>query len=140
MEFEVLSPASLTGSTNNKSIVLYLAYGEVAFLFTGDAEHEAEASMIAAGLLSDIDILKVGHHGSSSSSSPAFLNIIRPEVAIYLAGGDYGHPHDETIIALTAVAADIYGTDIHGTIVITTDGIDYEMQLEKQAPPVIPAG
>lgn len=138
--FEVYHPASLTGSTNNQSIVLYLDYGEVDFLFTGDAEQEAEVSMITAGLLSDIEIFKVGHHGSSSSSSIAFLDILKPEVAIYMAGegNGYGHPHHETLVALTSIDAEIYGTDIHGTIVIITDGVDYEVDLEKQTPPITP--
>lgn len=138
--FEVYHPASLTGSTNNQSIVLYLDYGEVDFLFTGDAEQEAEVSMITAGLLSDIEILKVGHHGSSSSSSIAFLDILKPEIAIYMAGegNGYGHPHHETLVALASIDAEIYGTDIHGTIVIITDGVDYEVDLEKQTPPITP--
>ena len=83
--------------------------------------------MIAAGTLADIDILKVGHHGSRSSSSLAFLERIQPEVAIYMAGEDntYGHPHAETIQALLDIGAEIYGTDICGTITVTTDGTDY---------------
>jgi beta-lactamase superfamily II metal-dependent hydrolase len=142
LDFEVLSPTSLSGSTNNQSIILYLDYGEVEFLFTGDAEEEAEASMITTGILSDIDILKVAHHGSTSSSSLEFLNILQPEVAIYMAkeGNSYGHPHSETIVSLTNIGANIYGTDVHGTIVITTDGTGYEIQLEKQALPITTAG
>jgi len=80
----------------------------------------------------------VGHHGSRTSSSPDFLALTSPEVAIYMAGesNTYGHPHEETIEALLAVAAEIYGTDVHGTIVVTTNGAEYELQLEKQAPPI----
>jgi competence protein ComEC len=138
--FEVLNPSDLTGTTNNNSIVLHLAFGEVDFLFTGDAEQEAEASMLVNSDIPvpDVEVLKVGHHGSSTASSPDFLAVTNPEVAIYMAGegNTYGHPHEETIKALLAVGAEIYGTDIHGTIVVTTDGEEYELQLENQAPPV----
>ena len=67
-------------------MVLSLTYGQVDFLFEGDAEHETEASMVAAGLIPDVDILKVGHHGSRTASSAAFLSAAKPEVAIYMAG------------------------------------------------------
>ena len=138
--FEVLNPSNLTGTTNNNSIVLHLAFGEIDFLFTGDAEQEAEASMLVRSDIPvpDIEVLKVGHHGSKTASSPDFLAVTSPEIAIYMAGegNTYGHPHEETIEVLLAVGAEIYGTDIHGTIVVTTDGEECELQLEKQAPPV----
>ena len=126
--FYVLNPRGpLVDDINNNSIVLMMSYCDTDFLFMGDAEEEAESSMIAAGALTDIDILKVGHHGSRSSSSQAFLNIVQPEVAIYMAGEDntYGHPHPETIEALEDIGADVYGTDVCGTIIVTTNGTDY---------------
>ena len=134
LTFHVLNPPSpLFDDTNNNSIVLQLDYGNVDFLFTGDAGIDAENSMISAGVLSDIDILKVGHHGSSSASSPAFLAITHPKVAIYMAGvgNPYGHPHQETITALDGIDAKIYGTDKYGTIVIDTDGVTYNITTEK---------
>ena len=80
--------------------------------------------MLAAGLVPDIEILKVGHHGSSSSSSAQFLDAAKPLLAIYMAGegNSYGHPHQETLIALTDIDALYQGTDMYGTIVITTTG------------------
>ena len=123
--FDVLNPfGPLVDDINNNSIVLMMSYCDTDFLFMGDAEEEAESSMMPAG---DIDILKVGHHGSRSSSSQAFLNIVQPEVAIYMAGEDnqYGHPHPETITALEAIGAEIYGTDVCGTITVTTNGSEY---------------
>lgn len=79
LTLDVLHPVEPLGEdANNNSIVLMLSYGDIDFLFTGDAEEEAEASMIAAGVLAEIEILKVGHHGSHSSSSRAFLDIIQP--------------------------------------------------------------
>ena len=131
-------PANLEGSTNNNSIVLHLSYGDVDFLFTGDAEKEAEGQMmiLSSVRLPEFEILKVGHHGSWTASSEDFLAITSPEIAIYMAGegNRYGHPHEETIKALLAVGAEIYGTDVYGTIVVSTDGEKYELKLEKQAP------
>ena len=128
-------PVNLEGSTNNNSIVLHLAYGDVDFLFTGDAEKEEEGQMmiLSSVRLPEVEILKVGHHGSRTASSEDFLAIISPEVAIYMAGKDnrYGHPHQETITALAQVGATAYGTDTSGTIVITTNGETYAVQLEK---------
>lgn len=128
-------PADLEGSTNNNSIVLHLAYGEVDFLFTGDAEREAEGQMMILSSLKipEVEILKVGHHGSKTASSSDFLSIISLEVAIYMAkeGNSYGHPHQETIDALNEIGATIYGTDFSGNIVLTTDGETYNIQTEK---------
>ena len=128
-------PANLEGSTNNNSIVLHLAYGDVDFLFTGDAEQEAEGQMmiLSSVRLPVVEILKVGHHGSRTSSSENFLTITSPEVAIYMAGKDnrYGHPHRATISALAQVGATVYGTNTSGTIVITTNGETYAVQLEQ---------
>jgi competence protein ComEC len=127
----VLNPFDLSGSTNNNSIVAELDYGNVEFLFEGDAEKEAEARMLAASdiLLHKVLVLKVGHHASRTASSPAFLARIMPDVAVYSAatGNSYGHPHQETIDALKTIGADIYGTDVNGTITVTTDGNTYRV-------------
>ena len=138
LTFSVLSPVSLGSDTNDNSIVLSLSYGQVDFLFTGDAEQEAEASMLSAGIVPDVDILKVGHHGSRTASSLQFLHAAKPEVAIYMAGvgNSYGHPHQETICNLREVGADIYGTDAHGTIIITTDGATYSILPSNNVPSV----
>lgn len=118
---------------NNNSIVLRLSYGNIDFLFTGDAEMEAEASILAFGPELQSEILKVGHHGSKTSSSKAFLAEVQPEMAIHMAGtgNRYGHPHAETISALEGIGAEIYGTDMNGTILIITDGTIYAVQTEK---------
>jgi len=133
LTFEVLNPVDLSGTANNNSIVLSLSYGQVDFLFEGDAEQEAEAGMIAAGLISDVEILKVGHHGSRTASSPAFLSAAKPEAAIYMAGtgNSYGHPHAETMAALRSIGAAIYGTDVNGDIVVSTNGQAYTVTTEK---------
>jgi len=142
LSFTILNPATLDSTINNNSIVLSLSYGNIDFLFTGDAEKEAEASMLVSSVVPvpDVEILKVGHHGSRTASSHDFLATTSPEVAIYMAGegNSYGHPHEETIIALTSIGAEIYGTDIHGTIIVTTDGDTYTLQLGKEATPSAP--
>lgn len=129
----VLHPANLSDATDNNSIVLHLAYGEIDFLFMGGAAQEAEGSMLKAGIVPDVEILKVGQHGSRTASSQAFLGVTQPEVAIYMAGFDnpYGYPHERTISALENIGADIYGTDVDGTIIVTTDGKSYEVQTER---------
>jgi competence protein ComEC len=141
LTFNVLHPANLSGSTNDNSIVLSLSYGQIDFLFTGDAEQSAEASMLVQSIvpIPDVEILKVGHHGSSTASSIQFLQVIRPECAIYMAGlgNSYGHPHEEAIANLCQVGAEIYGTDIHGTVVITTDGVTYDVLPANDIPPVV---
>ena len=138
LTFSVLSPVNLGSDTNDNSIVLSLSYGQVDFLFTGDAQKEAEASMLAADIVPDVDILKVGHHGSRTASSIQFLQAAKPECAIYMAGigNSYGHPHPETISNLCEIGAKIYGTDIHGTITITTDGVTYTVLPSNNVPPV----
>ncbi|MFC2016083.1 lamin tail domain-containing protein [Chloroflexota bacterium] len=136
LDFKVLSPSDLKGTTNNNSIVLLFTYGVTDFLFMGDAEKEAEAGMLVKSdiQIPHVEVLKVGHHGSNTASSADFLAITTPETAIYMAGTGnvYGHPHQGTIQALTNVGAKICGTDVYGTITITTDGQSYEMQTDKQ--------
>jgi len=133
LSFSVLNPVALTSDTNDNSIVLSLSYGNTSFLFTGDAQQSAEASMLATGLVHHADILKVGHHGSRTASSQPFLSAVHPEVAIYMAGkgNKYGHPHQETLDALAQIGAKIYGTDVNGTIIVTTDGAAYTIQTTK---------
>ena len=136
LTFTVLNPLTLSDSTNNNSIVLSFSYGDIDFLFTGDAEQEAEADMLVSSIvpLQDVEILKVGHHGSRTASSPDFLAAISPEKAIYMAGegNRYGHPHEETVLTLFDIGDEIYGTDVCGTIIVTTDGETYEVQTEKE--------
>jgi len=129
---EVLHPATLSDGFNNNSIVVRVVYGDVAFLMTGDAEAEAEAAMLGRRHRLSADVLKVGHHGSRTSSTAAFLQAVRPGVAIYSAGRDnpYGHPHAETLRTVAALGIPLYGTDVHGTIRVATDGREYAVFVE----------
>ena len=127
MLLQVISADEQATDNNEASIVLKMTYGEVSFLFTGDAGVEMEQQMLTQNI--EATILKAGHHGSNTSSSAAFINKVKPEVTILSYGQDnkYGHPHAEVIDNLRAVKSKIYGTAESGTIVVTTDGITYNV-------------
>ncbi len=136
LTFDVLHPVLPLGSdTNENPIVLKLSFGQVDFLFTGDAGAGAETSLLSTGLIDDIEILKVGHHGSKYSSTSDFLTATQPEIAVYSAGSNntYGHPAPETIARLHGIGASIYGTDVYGTIIVTTDGTSYAVAGDASA-------
>jgi len=126
-------PSKLFPDINNNSIVLKFDYNDITFLFSGDAEKEAENDMLKSKLNLNATILKLGHHGSSSSSTERYLNAITPEVAIYMAGkgNPYGHPHKEVLDRLEKIGVKVYGTDVNGSIVITTDGKSYSIGTER---------
>lgn len=109
---------------NNYSAVIKLTYKNTKFLFTGDAQKLSEKEMVDNGLDLSCDVLKVGHHGSSTSSSAAFLDKSSPKVAVISCGknNDYGHPHKQTITALNKKNIKIYRTDVDGTVLIESDG------------------
>ncbi len=112
---------------NEYSVVFKLSYGESSMLFTGDAERINENEMLASGTDLSADILKVGHHGSSSSSSAAFLRAVSPGYALISCGADnsYGHPHTAVLGRLADAGAAVYRTDINGTITafLGADGV-----------------
>jgi hypothetical protein len=115
--------------------VLKVTYNKVSFLLMADAGFEAEDSIMAAGYDLKSTVLKIGHHGSSSSTSPAFLSKVRPEVEVIEvgAGNDYGHPTQKTLSALQSTSSQVYRTDTNGNIVVTTDGQTYSVTTEKQS-------
>ncbi len=119
---EFVAPVTIVDDLNNCSAVLKLKYGNKTFLFTGDAEIPEEETIKA-----DIscDVLKVGHHGSYTSSGKNFLTLAKPEIAVISCGKDneYGHPHKDALDRLQNAGIDkIYRTDISGTITVSTDG------------------
>lgn len=115
---------------NEYSLVAKLTVGEKSFLFTGDSSEQAEADMIEAGEDLKADVLKIGHHGSSTATTEAFLQAVNPQVAVISCGKDnsYGHPHEETMQRLQEKAMTIYRTDEDGTILATCDGTSIEWQ------------
>ena len=131
---EVLAPdlSWNTDDSNDLSLVLKLVYGETCFMFTGDASKKVEQILVHtyADTL-DCDVLKVGHHGSNTSTSEAFIGYISPTHAIISAGKDntFGHPHQEVLDVLAQFSSIIYRTDELGTISFVSDG--KEVELEK---------
>ncbi len=122
---------------NNSSIVTRIEYGQVRFLLTGDAEAEAEKDMLESGYNLKSTVLKVGHHGSSTSTTPPFLDAVSPNLSVIMAGADnqYGHPHTETLEALEIAGVKIYRTDLQGTILIKTDGDNISIHMESSSTP-----
>ncbi|MCD8250042.1 MAG: MBL fold metallo-hydrolase [Lachnospiraceae bacterium] len=122
--FTVLGPLQDYEDSNDCSIVLRLTHGDNSFLFTGDAEETAEADILSSGYTLSADVLKVGHHGSRSSTSDDFLAAISPSCAVISCGegNDYGHPHAATLNKLRASGVSVYRTDEQGTIAVTSDG------------------
>ena len=125
VEAQLVGPSSESyDNLNNYSAVLRVKYGNTAFLFTGDAESIAETEMINSGYALKSDVLKVGHHGSNSSTTPTFLKAISPKFAVISAGkgNSYGHPHQEVLARLNDAGIQIYCTDESGTIIAESDG------------------
>jgi len=135
---EVINPYELTGDFHEGSISVRITYGEVSFVFTGDAETHTEQAMIDRGHDLEAQVLHLGHHGSRTSSGSAFLEAVSPDISIYSAGegNRYGHPHEEVVQRVTAMGIALYGTDIHGTVVIVTDGVTYNVETEYSVPPL----
>jgi competence protein ComEC len=124
--FTVLGPNSASyAELNNYSVVLRMEYENTSFLFAGDAEALAEAELLDGGYALNSDILKVGHHGSSSSTSQRFLEAVAPTAAVISVGAnnDYGHPNVETIERLAESGVLVYRTDKEGNIAMHTDGM-----------------
>ncbi len=113
-------------NANESSIVLELTYGNKKYLFMGDAETNNEEERT----WNDVDVLKVGHHGSNTSSSINFLNQVSPEIAIISVGAEnsYGLPKEKIIDRLKKIGTEIYRTDLDGTIQIISDGNNQELR------------
>ena len=113
LTLSVVHPGELSGDSNEDSLVLLLDCSDVEVLLTGDAETPSEEDMLAAGVLFDIDVLKIGHHGSRTSSSQPFLDALLPEAGVISAGmeNSYGHPHEDVMARLAATGMRILETD-----------------------------
>lgn len=127
-------PEDLTGKSaedlNDTSIVGKLIFGETSFLFTGDAEKEAEEKMIASGFDLKSDVLKIGHHGSRNATSENFLETVNPKFAVISVGenNSFGHPNPTIINRLERVGVEIFRTDEEGDIKITSDGEEIDFK------------
>ncbi|MGE8036100.1 MBL fold metallo-hydrolase [Lysinibacillus sp. NPDC093692] len=128
---KVLNANENATDNNDASIVLKLAYGNVSFLLTADAGVALEKEMMQDDVKATI--LKAGHHGSNTSSSAEFIQKVHPEVAIlsYGEGNKYGHPHAEVVERLQAIGSEIYATAEAGTVIVSTDGVNYEVNSKE---------
>lgn len=122
---QILSPVSKSyEETNNYSAVVRIEYGDTAFLFMGDAEKYAEQELLDSHIDLRADVLKVGHHGSSTSSHEDFVKAVNPSVAVISSGKDnsYGHPHKEVVTLLDKLDITTLRTDVLGTVVVGSNG------------------
>lgn len=122
-----------TSDTNESSIVLRITYGNTSFLFTGDAEREAENMILNRGYDLRSDVLKVGHHGSSSSTSYQWLRQVAPKYAVISVGkgNSYGHPTEAVLSRLRDADVTTYRTDLQGDIICTSDGQTVSFQVSR---------
>lgn len=134
-EFEVTLLAYFPDATkeNDRSVITMAKIGNKKFLFTGDAERATEADVLAEKLNIDCDVLKVGHHGSNSSSTAAFLKAASPKYAAISVGKDnmYSHPSNKTIVALKNCGAEVYRTDKNGDISFYVENGNIRVETEK---------
>ena len=131
----VLSPPEdrTSDDLNANSIVLRISYGTVNLLYAGDATASAEEAITKTGYPLAAQVLKVGHHGSSGSSSAPFLSRVNPDIAVIPVGNanDYGHPHKATLDRLAAAGSMVFRTDTDGTIRVMSDGSTIAVATEK---------
>lgn len=125
-KFTIIAPnkEDYGDEANNYSVGILLEHGEKKFVFTGDAEEEAEGDILANKITISADVLKTGHHGSRTSSSEDFVQAVDPEYAVISCGEDneYGHPHAATLNTLRAMGIKVFRTDEQGSIIATSDG------------------
>ena len=125
-EFTVIAPVKddYGDNWNDYSVGILLTFGENRFLFTGDAEEDAEADMLGEGRDLSADVMKAAHHGSDTANTAAFLDEVRPEAVVISCGegNSYGHPRAEAMNQFRSIGAKVYRTDEQGTIVAVSDG------------------
>ncbi len=129
---ELFCPVTGAEDKNENSVVVRASVPGASALVTGDATTDTEAAILSRGADVAADILKVGHHGSSTSSSEEFLDAVNPRIAVIScgAGNSYGHPHDVTLGRLSAIGADVYRTDRDGTVTVSLE--DGYLRVKKQ--------
>lgn len=131
----VIGPISESDEPNNTSIVIRISYGNTRFLFTGDAEVVEEDEILDAGYDVSCDVLKVGHHGSNTSTGYRWLREASPKYAVISCGKDneYGHPTESTLSKLRDADVTVYRTDMQGHIICTSDGETVNFSVERNA-------
>jgi len=140
MTLKILHPersaADYEGHLHDMNIVVRIEYGDFAAITSGDIEQDRELEILESGVDVSAQVLELGHHGSSTSSHPDWIEAVDPELAIWQAGEDnqYGHPHDETLSTLERLGIETIGTATHGTITITAQS-DGSFEVESQRVP-----
>jgi competence protein ComEC len=124
---EILSPPPdyvSTKSANNDSLAFRITYGAHSFLLTGDMERPMEARLLADGRELHADVLKVGHHGSKTSTTQAFLDAVAPSIGIISDGfeNSFGHPHRDVVARMADRHSAVLRTDVDGLVTVRTDG------------------
>lgn len=134
LKIDIIAPNSSSYSgLNDYSAVIKITYGEKEFLFMGDAEETSEKEILDKDFDISVDVVKVGHHGSSTSSIQKLVDKVNASYAVISVGADnkYDHPYKETVERWQKSGATVYRTDKNGTIVITTDGSKIEVESSK---------
>ena len=124
IDFTVLAPLPGHRNLNDASIVVRLQHGDTSFMFTGDMEAAGERALVASGQYLRSDVLKIGHHGSRTSTSEAFLDAVGPMAAVIQVGGNnrFGHPHPYVMERLYERGIGVFRTDLMGTVFMASDG------------------
>ncbi|MEZ4358187.1 MAG: ComEC/Rec2 family competence protein [Eubacteriales bacterium] len=134
VSIDILGPVSNEyDDLNNMSVVFKLTYGDTSFLFMGDAEEESEEDILNSGADLSADVLKAGHHGSSTSTSQEFLDAVSPSIVLVSCGVDneYGHPHEEFLNRVSQKGCTLLRTDLNGNITLYSNGVDITTETEK---------
>lgn len=131
--FSVLAPNADYTELNNSSVVIRLLYGNTAFLFQGDAEKKSEQAILDTGFCVSANVIKLGHHGSNTSSTAGYLSAVNPQLAVISCGEDnaYNHPSEKVLKRLDDLKIDYRRTDRNGNIVVTSDGNEIAVETEK---------
>ena len=133
MELEILGPVKKWDSQNNNSIVIRAVCGETSFLLMGDAEQEEEIDLLASGCDLSSDVLKVGHHGSATSSCMEFLQAVDPKyAAISVARDNNRLPSVEVLERFMSLDIQTIRTDVEGTIIFLSDGLSVKVMTENK--------
>jgi competence protein ComEC len=132
MRVSVLGPITAGKNSNNNSIVLKLTFGETSFLLMGDAEKEEEMSLLASGVDLSATVLKIGHHGSDTSSSEAFLQAVKPKYAVISVGEDSNNlPKAAVSKRLSDNGITVYRTDLNKSVIFLSDGKSVSVKTEE---------
>lgn len=132
-KMDIIAPVGDYDDLNNYSVVMKFTHGSNSFLFTGDIEKQAESDILDSGADIGADVVKVAHHGSSTSSTKAFIKAVSPRIAVVEVGSpnSYNHPNKDTLKRYGKVVDTIYRTDINGSIVFESDGEGFNIITEK---------